>query len=194
MGTTDGIISTDEARRMLVEQGVLPEWFAATGEAVSYGSENDTAEGEGQAAVVEQKARRARLGPGEDFVRVNRAGEVRTLWTSKRVYAIPFRASGGERNGQGWTLLDRDGRVEASPASPFGVGWGARPPPQRGYWPPRRRNRLRYWPGPRALRPESCPRRHKPPRGSPSRRHRFRDRASSILSWSGGLTCLPKAP
>ncbi len=128
MGTTDGIISTDEARRMLVEQGVLPEWFAATGEAVSYGSENDTAEGEGQAAVVEQKARRARLGPGEDFVRVNRAGEVRTLCTSKRVYVIPFRASGGERNGQGWTLLDRDGRVEASPASPFGVGWGARYP------------------------------------------------------------------
>ena len=141
--TGDGIITTAEARRWLVEQGVLPEWLAGTVDVTSYGSENDVAaEGEGEpaplrqaqdvAATVEavaQKAARARLGPGEDLVRVNRAGEMRTLWTSKRVYAIPLPVGYGRRSGTTgeWTEMDRDGhgQGEASTARPFVVGRGA---------------------------------------------------------------------
>lgn len=128
----EGIISTAEARRLLVEQGVLPEWLAGAGDVISYGSENDTAaeaasrqaqDGAPVEALAE-KALRARLGPGEDFVQVNRAGEIRTLWTSRKVYSIPIPFGQGRQKNTDGTRPGH-GRGEASLPPPFEVGRGA---------------------------------------------------------------------
>lgn len=68
-----GMISTDEARRILAEQGVLPEWTGALGELVT--------------ETVAAKAARADLGRGEDFVAINRAGDIIRLWPP-RAYVV----------------------------------------------------------------------------------------------------------
>jgi hypothetical protein len=101
----EGVISAAEARRWLVEQEILPDWFAVSDETTVHGQANVGAEEEpeegditgqitriaesGAADVVAEKAARARLEPGEDFVTVNAAGQVRTLWSSRRVFAVP---------------------------------------------------------------------------------------------------------
>ena len=66
----EGLLTTEEARRLLVEEGLLPEWVSAT-----YG--NQVSEG------IAEKAARAGLGRGEDLVVMNRAGEVFALWSSR---------------------------------------------------------------------------------------------------------------
>lgn len=127
----EGLITTDEARRWLIEEGVLPDWMATSPDVTSYGSENEV-EQEAEAAQaplqataapeaaippppgeetrLAQKAARLRLGPGEDLVAVDRAGDVRTLWTARKSYAIrlPF------------PLQRQEAAPEAGAASPFG--------------------------------------------------------------------------
>lgn len=71
MTTGSGLISTDEARRILAEQGVLPEWTGALGDVVT--------------ETVAAKAAQADLARGEDFVAINRAGDISRLWPP-RVY------------------------------------------------------------------------------------------------------------
>ena len=66
----EGLLTTEEARRLLVEEGLLPEWVSAT-----YG--NQVSEG------IAEKAARAGLDRGEDLVVMNRAGEVFALWSSR---------------------------------------------------------------------------------------------------------------
>ena len=101
----EGIISTNEARRILVEEGVLPEWASFENDTVAYGSANDVEQDElsdgtvdqaGAAlagltdAAIQQKALRAKLGPGEDLVTMNRTGDVVPLWTTRKVYTMPL--------------------------------------------------------------------------------------------------------
>lgn len=92
----DGIITTDEARRWLAEQGVLPAWISATADSVAMGSENEVDESEQmapavaglEAAQLQAKAYKAGLRPGEDLVTVNRNGDVLTMWSSRKTYSI----------------------------------------------------------------------------------------------------------
>lgn len=96
MGAAEGIITTDEARRWLVELDAAPDWLFATDEVTAHGDANviddnepEPAETPERAEPVAEKARRARLAPGEDFVAIDKAGNVRTLWTSRRLFAVP---------------------------------------------------------------------------------------------------------
>jgi hypothetical protein len=73
------IISPQEARKILVERGVLPDWLGV--------SDETTLEG------ISQKAARAPLGPGEDFVRIDRSGNVERLWPP-RTYVYGWTAPG----------------------------------------------------------------------------------------------------
>lgn len=124
------IVSIEEARRWLVELEMAPEWLAETDLATVHGNANvgdedpdvveqpDPVEAEVPAKtppVVDQavaaKAARARLGPGEDFVAVNGAGDLVTLWSSRRVFAVgakkydpsQHRAPVGSATGGQWT-------------------------------------------------------------------------------------------
>ena len=101
------LLTPDEARRWLVELEMAPEWLAETGITTAHGLSNTTedapevveqpdlqqppAEGKTPPAAdqaVAEKAARARLGPGEDFVAINSAGQVVTLWSSRRMFAV----------------------------------------------------------------------------------------------------------
>lgn len=100
-----GIISTDEARRLLVEEGVLPEWASFGDTTIGVGSENEV-ESDMDAgntvvpdapaqtgltdAAIAQKAMRAKLRPGEDLIAMNRQGDVISLWSARRVYVMPL--------------------------------------------------------------------------------------------------------
>lgn len=102
-----GIIETEEARRLLVERGVLPDWAAPEEEEITvHGSADVDKETRRQGnketgeedwtvylgAVVDRKVRgmveKARLGPGEDLVAVSKNGDLVTLW-SPRFISIP---------------------------------------------------------------------------------------------------------
>jgi hypothetical protein len=97
----DGIITTDEARRWLVEQETLPDWFAPSDDTTVHGNANVGAEEgditgqitrvaeSGAPQAVAEKAARAALQPGEDYVSVSSAGVVTTLWSSRRAFAVP---------------------------------------------------------------------------------------------------------
>ncbi len=94
--TGQGIIDDAEARRLLVEMQAAPTWLASSEETVAYGTENEPAnEGEEPSAQrlidaeIEEMAEKARLGPGEDLVAVNRAGDLATLRSARRVFYIP---------------------------------------------------------------------------------------------------------
>lgn len=81
----EGIINTEEARRWLVEMGAAPDWLAETDQTTMYGSANvDEVTDE----VVTEKARRAGLEPGEDLVSINAAGEVVTVWSSRKSFYV----------------------------------------------------------------------------------------------------------
>lgn len=97
----DGIISTEEARRWLVELEMAPDWLALSEEVTVHGNANtgveeDVVDTELAPPVAEPiadqaiaaKAARAKLSPGEDLVTVNAKGDVVTLWSSRRTYAI----------------------------------------------------------------------------------------------------------
>jgi hypothetical protein len=103
MGGT-GIISTDEARRWLVELQAAPEWLWANGDVIVDGAA-PLADEEAEMprsllaaadqitdARIAEKARRAGLDRGEDLVAINLAGDVTTLWSS-RYYSVPHRAA-----------------------------------------------------------------------------------------------------
>jgi hypothetical protein len=90
-----GIVSTEEARRMLVEDDVVPEWLAQTEETTAYGSENAVDENSGAVVpesmpptetaidqAVTQMAEKARLRPGEDLVAINHTGDMVTIKSS----------------------------------------------------------------------------------------------------------------
>jgi hypothetical protein len=90
--TGQGILATEEARRLLVEQGALPAWIAPTPDVILYGNSRD----EGLKAFERVKMQRwaskaagANLGPGEDYVRISAQGEYEVLWTSATTYAVP---------------------------------------------------------------------------------------------------------
>lgn len=88
----EGIISTAEARRWLVELEAAPAWLAGTDESRAYGSENmpeDEMETPGAALeneVLAGMVEKARLQPGEDLVAINRAGDMVTLWRPAYFY------------------------------------------------------------------------------------------------------------
>jgi len=108
--TGEGLIDTDEARRMLVEAEAVPAWLA-TGRGITLHSTEDLesevakAANERLAAVVEK----ALLDPGEDLVAINRRGEMITLWSS-RFYSFPRAIPA-----PGWP-----GAKEGEPSAPFG--------------------------------------------------------------------------
>lgn len=101
----EGLITTEEARRWLVELKAVPDWLIATPETSAQG-ENKTVEPNAQtpeangastngAASTPQvpqpkpnQAVKEQLAPGEDIVAMNRRGDIRTIWTS-RFYSIP---------------------------------------------------------------------------------------------------------
>ena len=83
--TGQGIITTEEARRLLVEQGALPAWIAPTPEVILYGNSQDESIKAYERSKMQRwanKAAAADLGPGEDYVRVNLAGDYEVLWSS----------------------------------------------------------------------------------------------------------------
>lgn len=95
----DGIITTEEARRWLVELEMAPDWLAQTDTVTVYGNANvgieeDITEQIPRIAesvtdqAIEEKAARSLLGPGEDFVAVNGKGDVVTLWSSRRSFLV----------------------------------------------------------------------------------------------------------
>lgn len=97
-----GIISTEEARRLLVEAEAAPDWLDyTTDETTVRGDANVPEEAQAPeletpaeevldapAVAVEELAAKAQLGRGEDLVRVNRRGDVRVLWSSRRAFAV----------------------------------------------------------------------------------------------------------
>lgn len=109
----EGILTTAEARRWLVELDMAPGWLAETDQVTVYGDSNTGPE-EAQPAVdqiMAEKAARAGLAPGEDFVSVNRRGETTILWSSRRVFSAPA---------GGWPLLaSAKGRGEVGLTGPF---------------------------------------------------------------------------
>ena len=114
-GGASGIITTAEARRWLVELNAVPDWIAETTQTTMHGdsqAEEDTALESRTTAAIAEKARRAGLEAGEDFVMLNRAGEVATLWSSRRVYDL----GGGE-----WRALHEriEEREAAQAQGPF---------------------------------------------------------------------------
>lgn len=85
--TFQGLIGTREARRLLVEAGVLPDWMSQTDEVTARGSENDTEnEVPTDQGQIAQKAAQAGLKPGEDFVVMTRSGDVMTLWSPRKIF------------------------------------------------------------------------------------------------------------
>lgn len=88
-----GLLTTEEARRWLVELDAVPGWVAETSEATAIGSVTGI--------ELEEKAARARLQRGEDYVSVNGRGETTVLWSPTRVIPV-----------LGWPIRD---------SSPFGV-------------------------------------------------------------------------
>lgn len=105
----EGIITTDEARRWLIELQAAPEWLQQTANVIADDSaplatqqEQEQTQDVAQAQddqtqdaldrIVDQKlaekARRANLSRGEDYVAINWAGDVSTLWSNKH-YSIP---------------------------------------------------------------------------------------------------------
>lgn len=107
--TGEGIITTEEARRWLVEENMAPAWLYGTDKVTAYGNapveaqeESTTptesapvapAAAEPVPAVIAEKAARADLDPGEDYVAVNRSGAVQTLWTARRTFAVNWPVS-----------------------------------------------------------------------------------------------------
>lgn len=98
--TGAGIVDTDEARRMLVEEQVVPEWMAQTDEVTAYGSENSVSDSQDEAAAVDAVdagiaalAEKARLAPGEDLVAMNLRGEM-VVVKAARSYSLPSRGIG----------------------------------------------------------------------------------------------------
>jgi hypothetical protein len=80
-----GLISRTEARRLLVEAQVVPEWLAPTEDVTLEGAANVDKAVDRRIA---EKAARADLDPGEDLVAINAQGDVVTLW-SARYYSLP---------------------------------------------------------------------------------------------------------
>ncbi len=152
------LISPDEARRWLVELEMAPEWLAETNMTTVHGNANTdeeapevvereepppaeqatppAAEQATPPAVdqaVAEKARRARLEPGEDFVAINGAGDVVTLWSSRRVFAMgekkfnpdqPRVPAGQPEGGQwsedgGGTVMPRNAKLYMRSNRPF---------------------------------------------------------------------------
>lgn len=110
MGSADGIISTEEARRWLVELNAMPEWLDPGQEDITaHGTANLGNEEDDRrvADVVSEKAARAGLAPGEDYVTANSKGDVVTLWSTKRVFVV-----------SDWPVAV--GR-EVAPRNPFGT-------------------------------------------------------------------------
>lgn len=85
MSTGEGIISTEEARRLLVELDALPDWIMGDLEdATVYGDANVS---KAASQRIAEKASQAGLQPGEDLVSINGKGDMITLWSS-RYYSI----------------------------------------------------------------------------------------------------------
>jgi hypothetical protein len=84
-GATEGLISTEEARQLLVEMQALPDWVQPAEDATLHSMDKDLD------AKLAQKAARANLDAGEDLVAVNAKGEHVTLWTTRTVHVMPAR-------------------------------------------------------------------------------------------------------
>ncbi len=105
-----GIISTEEARRWLVERGMAPAWLAPSGTVSLHSTEElagETTKALGSLVdkAVAGKVARASLVPGEDLVTINRTGDLITLWSPRTMFAVP-----------NWPVS-----AEAPAVSPFGT-------------------------------------------------------------------------
>lgn len=92
--TGTGIISTEEARRLLAEAQAVPNWLALSEETIARGGENEPDEGEPAVeraidAEIAELAEKARLGIGEDLVAINRQGDLVTLKSARAIFPIP---------------------------------------------------------------------------------------------------------
>ncbi len=96
MATGAGLITAEEARRLLAEQGVLPEWAGALGDVVI--------------ETIAAKAARAELGRGEDLVAINRAGDMTRLWPPRHYSRLASKAGGRRRVNTGVDPLDAQRR------------------------------------------------------------------------------------
>jgi hypothetical protein len=98
-----GIVSTAEARRLLVEAQAVPDWLDFNTDSTTINGDANVPEDESALELVdvpeavqegvpqtalEDMAAKARLAPGEDLVTVNARGDVRTLWSSRRSFLV----------------------------------------------------------------------------------------------------------
>lgn len=102
-GGAQGIISTEEARLILVQEGVLPEWLTQSPTGTVYESEGDSLAPEASVGIVEDdaalpavtmdgtenlaaKAARYGVEPGDDLAFITGDGVLHTLWRPVRVF------------------------------------------------------------------------------------------------------------
>lgn len=85
MGGAEGLVNTDEARKLLVAMQALPQWVQPSDDVTLHSLDKDLD------SMMNQKAEKAHLQPGEDLVAVNSKGETVTVWSSKRTYVLPVR-------------------------------------------------------------------------------------------------------
>lgn len=92
--TGTGIISTEEARRLLAEAQAVPNWLELSDESVAYGTENEPDKGEPVEverlidAEIAALAEKARLGIDEDLVAINHIGDIITLKAARRTFPV----------------------------------------------------------------------------------------------------------
>jgi len=77
----EGIITTEEARRMLVEDGTLPDWLSPTSDVVVHSIEEK---------AISTLVARAGLQAGEDLVSINSVGDINTVWSGRKQYTMPL--------------------------------------------------------------------------------------------------------
>jgi hypothetical protein len=90
-----GIITTDEARRLLVEDSILPDWVSWTDDTTVSGQSNTDdvdrivkSVQDARNSRLIAKARAAGLAPGEDYVVINKNGDVTALWRDRSYYTV----------------------------------------------------------------------------------------------------------
>ncbi len=104
----EGLITREEARRLLRELRAVPDWLAESDEVTAIGIENAI---EAENKEFERLIQKAALEPGEDLVAINRHGDVVTLRSSRSYsfgeriavpeWPVPEVAGGGPFWGEG---------------------------------------------------------------------------------------------
>lgn len=159
-GLGHGLIGTEEARRLLYEQQVLPEWLQVGAqdwietsetpeqpgaeEAAPPGPEEEADAGEpaeDSASQLEQKAARAGLRPGEPLVAVHRDGSQERLWPPRR-YVPGWEVPAGDPFADWASRLKVRASTPAATRSTASAGNGNDGSPARSsvtaaLWPPR---------------------------------------------------------